>query len=402
MRLRTFTVSEITNRIGQLLSQDIVLSRLSIEGEISSIALYKDRQNAFFTIKDEKCQISCVYFGRSDISTIFDGIDIGTKVQITGRINVYGASGKYQLIADSIEILGEGRIDAELKKLISNLAKLGYFDQARKKLISPVINSLAVLTSITGAAIGDIKSSLANKDAVLDIDIYSVRVQGANAPASIADALSKVNSQQNNYDLILLTRGGGSNEDLSAFNDIRAVEAVYNSSIPVLTAIGHERDLSICDMVSDWAIHTPTAAADFISQRSSRSFRKQKLDEIMKNIFSQVSSKIENREIELTNFRLSQSASRLVSAIETKHRRLDKQLFDLRHCIQKLETINQELRLIGAELNTLNPLKVLERGYSLIYKDERIIKSTKALNTGDKIRLVTSRGSADAIIENID
>lgn len=258
MKIKTITVTSLNKYLGKLIKGNAIFSRLSVEGETSNIRVSKSGYT-YFTLSDEISSINCIYFGKS--------IEIknGDKLVVHGRLNIYEAKGSCQIVVNSYEKIGIGNVLAELKKLKEKLQQEGAFDEKRSLPNFPT--KIGIITSHTGAALQDVLQTFRFNKVKFDITVYNSLVQGKAAIEDIRAGINYFNEKAETCNVILLTRGGGSFEDLDVFNSIDIAESILLSKVPIITGIGHETDITIADYVSDKSLHTPTAAANFLSQR---------------------------------------------------------------------------------------------------------------------------------------
>jgi len=256
MKIKTITVTSLNKYLGKLVKANAIFSKLSVEGEVSNIRISKSGYT-YFTLSDDISSISCIYFGKD-----FD-MSNGDKVVVHGRLNIYEVKGTCQIVVNSFEMIGIGNVLNELKKLKEKLKAEGAFDD--KKNISKFPSKIGIITSHSGAALQDALQTFRYSEAKFELDIYNSLVQGKAAIKDVVEGIKFLNNM--NVQLILITRGGGSFEDLDVFNSIDIAEAILLSKVPIITGIGHETDITIADYVADKSLHTPTAAANYLCQR---------------------------------------------------------------------------------------------------------------------------------------
>jgi len=357
--------------------------RIWIEGELSNLSRPASG-HMYFSLKDEKAQINCALF-RSNTYGIGFKPENGMLVRARGRVSLYEARGNYQLIADSLVRSGEGLLRAKFDLLKNNLAAEGLFDEAQKKALPAFPLRIAVVTSPTGAALRDILNVLQRRWPLATVRIYGVPVQGNEAAPAIVDALAAAN--EHNWAQIIVTgRGGGSLEDLWAFNEESVARAIYESDLPVVSAVGHEIDFSISDFVADLRAPTPSAAAELISPDQR----------VIKQNLSSFASRLEQRSLYLVQ-RLSQKLDHLAHRLRQQHpgQRL------LQHR-KMLQLAGHRLQLAGARivperrlilqnlartLNAVSPLPTLARGYAIVTDAESgtAISSVKDVELKQKL-----------------
>lgn len=365
-----------------------------VTGEVSSVTHQRvanaTGRRTWFTLIGSGAEISCVSW---------DGCEIkqGDAVEIKGKIEVWSNKGQYRLNALAVKQIGEGAAKEALARLTAELEKKGYFDIRNKKALPPFIKKLALVTSEDGAAVGDVLETLRTRGSLAQVKIHDVRVQGSSAPAEIASALNKINADTEEVDVILLTRGGGGVADLSVFNDPLCFEAVHNSRIPVICAIGHERDESLSEKCADFQCITPTKAAELIADHSSSAMYYSNA----MGVFIDIANKAENK---IRALERAFMAVRIISPVERLKDR-EMRLFDLRNSIMKnaentIQRKSASLENIGLRIESSSPFSILDKGYGLIYKDGKVtdVDSTKK---GDQIRILMKKGSILAKVEEV-
>ena len=388
------TVSQINRRLALLLKGDKAIQDISVRGEISNLK-YHTSGHIYFSVRDDAASIKAVMF-RSYAEKLDTALENGMNVVVTGAVQFYERDGVCQLYAYSIdqeEGVGEGALSFE--QLKNKLKEEGLFDQ--KRPLPEIPRSICVVTSETGAAIKDIMNVLSRRYPFVKVKLISVLVQGIDAPESIADGINK--AQNSGCDMIIFGRGGGSAEDLSAFNAEIVARAVYASKIPTISAVGHEIDFSISDFVADVRAATPSAAAemavpdinviiDRLTAKRDR-IKEMALDRIVsgemqvKNLFSHIELFHPKNKIESTE----KSFNRSFELIKK----------DYANLISKKE---MQLKNTAELVDAFDPFKTLERGYSIVYKDDSAITSVNLLKEGDKIKIKLSDGEINALITN--
>jgi len=379
------TVSQITLHIRRQLENDPTLQDVWVEGEISNLSRPASG-HIYFTLKDRNASLRCVMW-RMDASRLRVNLQDGMAIEAHGKIAVYEPQGQYQLVVNIIQPKGEGALYQEFLRLKSMLEAEGLFDPERKRPIPELPRVIGIVTSGTGAALRDMLNTLRRRLSLARVILAPSPVQGVEAPPALVNALSSLNKQ--NPDVILLARGGGSIEDLWAFNDERVVRAVAESTAPVISGVGHETDFTLCDFAADLRAPTPTAAAELATQTTMDD-----LQELLTSYFSRVSSSILNLVAEQKTF-VSTLASRLkyVSPerrIQAEYQHLDelsRRAFSaLNHRIQLQSRLVDGM---SKRLLSLNPEAVLSRGYAIVTrKDDGVVVSTvKQAQGGMKVRV---------------
>jgi len=374
---KVYKVSEITREIRSLLESSF--RSIWIEGEISN---YKHHSSGhiYFTLKDESAQINCVFFARENRSLKFEPKS-GLQVICAGRISVYEPRGTYQVYVQRMEPKGIGALQLAFLQMKEKLEKEGLFQIERKKEIPNFPRSIAVVTSPTGAAIQDMLKIFRKCQVGLHVYIYPVRVQGEGAAEEIAKAITDLNDA-NDIDLIIAGRGGGSLEDLWCFNDENVARSMSQSRLPIISAVGHEIDWTIADMVADYRAHTPTAAAELIVMHWDE------LENRMREHRERMVLGIENwlslRRDTLLNIRESYAFKQPLSHLDQWKQCTD----DLSRNMQNyfanfLQHKKQSFQNLIAQMEALSPLSVLKRGYSLTYDDRgKVVRQAKQLKVG--------------------
>jgi exodeoxyribonuclease VII large subunit len=379
------TVSQITFHIRKQLENDPTLQDVWVEGEISNLSRPASG-HIYFTLKDKNASLKCVMW-RTDASRLRVNLQDGMAIEAHGKIAVYEPQGQYQLVVNIIQPKGEGALYQEFLRLKSMLEAEGLFDPERKRPIPELPRVIGIVTSDTGAALRDMLNTLRRRLPLVRVILAPSLVQGVDAPPALVNALSALNKK--NPDVILLARGGGSIEDLWAFNDERVVRAVVDSKAPVICGVGHETDFTLCDFAADLRAPTPTAAAELATHTTLDD-----LQGLLTSYFSRLSSSTSSL---LTEYRalVSSFASRLkyVSPerrIQSENQRLDelsrRALSALTHRIQLQ---SRYVDGISKRLMSLNPEAVLARGYAIVTRreDGTVVASVTQARGGMKVRV---------------
>ena len=398
MERQALSVTELNNRIKGLLELDPVLTDVCVRGELSNYKIYPSGHH-YFTLKDSESSLRCVMFKSSAAKLRFKP-ESGMSVSAFGRVSVYPRDGAYQLYCSSIVPEGAGDLQIAFEQLKAQLSKEGLFDEAHKKPLPRFPERIAIITSSAGAAVHDMIRILSRRWPMTKVLLLPVRVQGVEAPPEIVGAIRYAN-EFDVADVIITGRGGGSIEDLWAFNDERVARAIYASRIPVISAVGHEPDVTIADYVADRRASTPSNAAEITvpdwreiqemlqnydaraSQAMSGRLRRlsERLEGIQsKRVLTDPAAHLENRRIGLDRLR-----DRLIAAQEG--------------CLARGK---QTYVGLAASLDAMSPLRVLARGYAVATNEGgKPIKSAKELTPGDRVRLRLSDGQAQCTVEKI-
>jgi exodeoxyribonuclease VII large subunit len=379
------TVSQLTFRIRKLLEGDLEMQDVWVEGEISNLSK-PNSGHIYFTLKDKNASLKCMMW-KPDAARLRVSLQDGMAIEAHGRITVYEPSGQYQLVVNLIQPKGEGALYQEFLRLKAMLEAEGLFDIERKRLIPELPRKIGIVTSQTGAALRDILNTLRRRLPLAQVILAPSPVQGVDAPPALVNALASINKQ--NPDVILLARGGGSIEDLWAFNDERVARAVADSKAPVICGVGHETDFTLCDFSADLRAPTPTAAAELATQTTVED-----LQELLTSYFSRISSLTLNLLAEQKAL-ISSVTARLkyVSPerrVQSEYQHLDelsRRTFSaLTHRIQlQISSVSG----ISKRLQSLNPEGVLSRGYAIITrKDDGMVVSKVSQAYGEmKVRV---------------
>lgn len=398
MDRQSLSVTELNNFIKGLLEQEPALSNVCVRGELSNYKIYPSGHH-YFTLKDSESSLRCVMF-KSSASKLRFRPENGMSVTVYGRVAVYPRDGAYQLYCSAIMPEGAGDLQIAFEQLKAQLASEGLFDRSHKKALPQFPKRIAIITSSAGAAIHDMIRILGHRWPMAQVVLLPVRVQGVEAPPEIAGAIRYANEFKV-ADVIITGRGGGSMEDLWAFNDERVARAIYASELPVISAVGHEPDVTISDYVADVRASTPSNAAEIVVPdwhdiqdsldsygiRADQALRKKlvSLSERLesyrnKRVLTDPAAYIDNRRIELDHVR-----DRLAAAEE-----------------RNLSKCRQNFVALTAALDAMSPLRVMSRGYAIAERnDGAVVRSTDMLNAGDSITLRLLDGRADCLVRSV-
>lgn len=390
---RVLSVSQINFYIKSIIENDGSLQFVLVTGEISNLTVHQRSGHIYLSLKDSNSVISAVMFAGNARRLKFR-LENGMKVICRGRISVYEPSGRYQLYIEDMQPNGVGALTLAFEQLKKSLAQKGLFDNAHKKPLPKFPKTIGVITSPTGAAVQDITNIIRRRFPSADIVLAPVLVQGESAPEQLVRAVNKFSASKI-ADVVIIGRGGGSAEDLWAFNDEQLAYAVYNCETPIISGVGHETDFTVCDFVADVRASTPSAAAELaVPDRQ----------ELMSYYFKQKQyiSAMLDRKIKTAQLRLENQQRRMsASSPKLKAEQLEKQLSAKSEKLTRFMNIyisDKENKLIAAKgkLDGLNPLNVLNRGYAIAEKDEKIITSSKQLKNGDDFTVILSDGKINA------
>lgn len=384
---KIFKVSEITREIRKLIESKYPV--VWIEGEVSNCK-HHSSGHIYFTLKDEMAQISAVFFARENQNLKFELKD-GLKVICLGRISIYDARGQYQVYVQRMEPKGLGSLQLAFLQLKEKLEKEGLFKSERKRPIPLYPRRIGIITSPTGAALQDMLKIFKKRTFGLHIILAPVRVQGDGAGLEISSALDELNTR-GGIDLIIAGRGGGSLEDLWAFNEEVVARAMMRSAIPVISAVGHEVDWTIADFVSDYRAHTPTAAAELVvSKWDELDWKLREVKERMKSQFRLV---IASKREAFTRLRKNYVFREPQMFVDRLRQELDESARELQmHIKHALELKTQFFRTVTSQLEALSPLASLGRGYSLTFSETgKLIKRADEIKVGEVVQTKLSSG----------
>ena len=393
-----FTVSQLNNFIKGLFDEIPLFSNIYVSGEISNFTNHYRTGHFYFSLKDEKAIIKAVMF-HSYSSRLKYMPENGMQVLVKARLSVFERDGVYQLYVEDMQPKGAGGLNLAFEQLKQKLGAEGLFEQSRKKALPRYPETIGVITSPTGAAIRDITNILKRRYPVADMLLEPVLVQGEGAPEQLVAALEKFNALKN-CDVIIIGRGGGSIEDLWAFNDEAVARAIAASEIPVISAVGHETDFTISDFVADLRAPTPSAAAELAVPN---------IDEIKAGVAALKSALLRATRAKLQEQRLSletlknkpclKNAGYIIDENRMKADALYQKLESL--CALKLQEGRTAVQASAAKLDALSPLKVLARGYSVVRKEGAVISSADMLEVGNSIEIELSRGNIAAKVTEV-
>jgi exodeoxyribonuclease VII large subunit len=392
---QVFTVSQLNRRIGGLIASDATLQTIFIEGELSNLRLNAGSGHLYFSLKDSGSVIRAVMFAYAVKTLRFRPVD-GMKVIMRAQVTVYEPMGQYQLKVEDMQPDGVGVLAMQLEQLKKKLSAEGLFDPAKKKPLPAFPQRVGIITSPTGAALRDMLDILSRRFPCIEVILAPVLVQGEGAPAQLIEAIHTF-SNTKAADVVIIGRGGGSMEDLWAFNDEGLARAIYACEVPVVSAVGHETDVTLCDFVSDLRAPTPSAAAELVVPNR---------DDLLESVFSV--------------FREGKAAmSTRFDAIDAEHQRT-KDLILARSPISKIEAaaeLSESLsvrveqaaahrlsetsasaRELFAKVELLNPVAVLNRGFAYIMSGDENVRSVEDVAVGDFLDITVSDGHITAVV----
>lgn len=398
MNLPVLSVTQVNTYIKSLIDGDRNLSDIFIRGEISNFKRHSSG-HLYLTLKDENSRLPAVMFRFNAAKMRFLPQD-GMRVLVRGRISVYDRDGKYQLYIEEMHPDGVGDLSVAYEQMKERLAAEGLFDEAHKKALPRYPQRVGVITSPTGAAVHDIITVLSRRFPVASLILCPVHVQGDEAVGDICEALDRFNRMRA-ADVIILGRGGGSVEDLWAFNEEPVARAVYRSQIPVVSAVGHETDFTICDFVADVRAATPSAAAELAVPDARELMAR--LAGFRLKMVADLSANLEAKKSRLSAIGNMSCFKNPLSLIESRRQQLDERSSDLEAGIHRVaEEKRRALSAAAASLELLSPLKILGRGYSIaLGAEKQIIKSINDTQKGESIVLRVTDGQIWCTVDQV-
>ena len=390
------TVSQLNKYVKSLLESDGKLKYIYLKGEISNLTIHYTG-HIYFSLKDEnQCTIKAVMFANKASYLKFTPKS-GMKVILRGSVTLYEKTGSYQINADEMYPDGAGALNLAYEQLKAKLQNEGLFDISHKKPLPKFPEKIGVITSPTGAAVQDIFRILGRRYPIGEIIMCPVLVQGENAAVDLTNAVKKFNTLQC-ADVIIIGRGGGSIEDLWAFNDETLARAVYECEIPIVSAVGHETDFTICDFAADVRASTPSAAAELVSSVTNENMLSD-IHNFMNDIYYSMQRRIHNEYQRYERAANARAFKNPHDIIKNRQMKLDVLHEKLKGSYsKKLSAEKERFAELAAKLDTLSPLKILSRGYSVTKKDGHIINSVLQVNPNDKIEVVLSDGSMECTV----
>ena len=395
MKYPVYSVSQVNGHIRDLLDADPALSGLFIRGELSNYKAYPSGHH-YFSMKDQEGSLRCVMF-RREAQTLRFRPENGMKVLAFGRVAVFPRDGQYQLYVSSLTPDGVGDLHAAFEQLKAKLEAEGLFEEARKRPIPRFPKRIALVTSPAGAAVRDMIRILGARWPMAEVYVVPCRVQGAEAPSEIARAIAWVN-QQRCADLIITGRGGGSMEDLWCFNDEGVARAIYASTIPVISAVGHEPDVTIADYVADARAATPSNGAELAVPDQNDLY--ESLSHLTRRLCKAADRQLSDARARLDRAARCRMLRDPMSWVADRRMVLDRQQDRLSHGLTlALGSRREEFTRLAATLDALSPLKVLGRGYTIAKGPRGILKSVKDAKAGESLKLTLTDGNLDCTVD---
>ncbi|GBE26387.1 MAG TPA: exodeoxyribonuclease VII large subunit [Bacteroidetes bacterium] len=394
---KIYTISEITRKIKRLLENAI--PSIWLEGEISNFKRHSSG-HIYFVLKDENSQISCVMWRGRNNGLYFTPQD-GMKIQARGNVTVYEKRGNYQFEVLQMQPAGLGELQMALEQLKQSLKAEGLFDEQHKKKIPQYPEKIGIVTSPTGAAIRDLVSVVQRRFPSVQLILNPVRVQGAEAAGEIARAIDEFNAY-GDVDVLIVGRGGGSLEDLWAFNEEVVARAIFRSKIPVISAVGHEIDFGISDFVADLRAPTPSAAAELVVRNREELLHT--IQYLAQKMFGRITANVNAYREKINYLANSYALRRPSDVIKQYEQRMDELNKALEmNFTHRIEINKRQVESLRKQLESLNPQSILKRGYSICYREQNneIIRDAAALEIEEGLHIRFYRGRADSVVKKI-
>lgn len=389
------TVSQLNLYAKSLLEQDINLNNVFVSGEISNFTDHYRSGHLYMSIKGNSASVSAVMFA-GNASRLKFRPENGMSVIVRGRVSIYERDGRFQLYIDDMQPDGIGALALAFEQTKEKLAKAGLFATEHKKQIPEIPQKIGIISSPTGAAVQDVLNVLSRRFPMAEVIFAGVQVQGDSAAPTIINAIEDFNTYTN-VDTIIIARGGGSAEDLWPFNDEKLAYTIYNSQIPIISGVGHETDFTICDFVADLRAPTPSAAAELAVPDAKE--QKYYICSLKASLVNAAEVKIRELEYNFEKLAKSSVLQNPEKIIENSEMYLDILTARINDSFNNTVTErSSDFAMICSRLDALSPLKVLSRGYSIVKKDENIIKNSNDISVGDIISLQFANGTAKAEI----
>lgn len=391
------TISEINKYIKAVLDNDSFLDRVFIKGEISNLKLHT-RGHFYFSLKDENSKINAVMFSYNTNRLLFTPKD-GMNVLVRGKISLYESSGTYQIYVEEMLEDGVGNLYILFEELKKKLNAEGLFDADHKQKIPKLPSKVGVITASTGAAVRDIISTINRRFPMTEIILFPTLVQGEGAKENIVKMIKRANEYKD-LDVIILGRGGGSLEDLWAFNEEIVARSIFDSKIPIISAVGHEIDFCISDFVADLRAPTPTAAAELAVPDINEIIRY--LIGAKTRSFQAIDNRLSHYYEKLNRYKSNYILNNPISIYQIKEEKLDRLFEKLKISIINILKNNEVvLNNINLKLSLINPVNVLNKGYSIIHKESKLIKSKKNIKKEDNLKITLSDGEINIKVKEV-
>ena len=380
------SITEINEIVKAVLENSDMLSEIYVRGEISNLK-YHSRGHVYFSLKDENSKINAVFFNAGG-KLLFDPKD-GDSVLVRGKINVYTVSGSYQIVVSEMKQDGIGNLYVLFEELKKKLSQEGLFDDSHKKKIPKFPQKVGIITAREGAAVKDIITTINRRYPLCEIYLFPTLVQGEGAKEGIVKMIKRAN--ETDIDVLIVGRGGGSIEDLWAFNEEIVAREIYNSKVPIVSAVGHEIDYTIADFVADLRAPTPTAAAELVvkNKEDIESY----LSDVVNRLSAALLNKVNHYNEKINKYKTNYILNNPLKMYDIKYKKLEelnnKLFYSSNNILNREKNRFENLKL---KLELLNPENVLEKGYSIVKVNDKIIKNTKDIKLGENINIILNKG----------
>jgi exodeoxyribonuclease VII large subunit len=391
------TISQLNNYISFKLKSDIKLKGIMVQGEISNFVNHYKSGHLYFTLKDESSLIKAVMFA-SNASKLRFVPSEGMKVVVSGNVEVYERDGIFQIYVTDMQPSGYGALYLAYEQLKEKLSREGLFDEEYKKPIPQFPNKIGIITSASGAGLQDMLNIISRRYPIAEIKIYPAIVQGEQAPQSLCENL--INADNDNNDVLIIGRGGGSFEDLFCFSNESVVREIFNCKTPVISAVGHETDFSLSDFVADLRAPTPSAAAELVVPDKNYLLDviegyKYRFQNAMNTKLDMCENMLHNQDVKLKSLSPEKVLDLKYNEVNNIIKRLKSSFANI------VQTKDMQLCEKISLLNSLSPLNILSRGYSLVYKDKALIDNSKKVSVGDEINIKFSNSEINAVVTKV-
>ncbi len=399
MAIKPISVSQLNSYVKRVLQSDPLLGNVTVVGEISNLK-YHSTGHVYFTLKDQNSKLSC-FLPADQVRSMRYELSDGMEINASGYIYLFERGGTYSLNIRDISVAGVGNLSLAFEKLKEKLAGEGLFDEKVKKPLPFFPRKIAVVTSETGAAVKDIVKIIKNRNTIVDVLIFPCQVQGPAAAGEIASAIGKLNEEFSDLDLMIVGRGGGSMEELWAFNEEVVARSIFSSRIPIISAVGHETDVTIADFVADRRAETPTAAAQMAvphigELKSYIDLEKSHLIKNLKNILKYAEMKIESNNISALRMILQNRMQMETFKLDALKATMDNSVENL------LKDRGNRLDSLLSTLEQLNPVRIMEKGYvALTDLEGGLISSANGLQKGQSVQAIFRDGKAKMTVDEI-
>jgi exodeoxyribonuclease VII large subunit len=397
----SFSVSQLVRYLKEALDSDPILQNIWVRGEVSGSRLYAASGHCYFTLKDADTQLSCVFFKGARLLSAAPELRDGMEIAANGRISLYERDGKLQLYVERVENVGSGALHTRFEQLKTRLEAEGLFDEARKRPLPDYPSVIGVVTSPQAAALQDILRTLQSRYPLARAILSPATVQGEEAPLSIANALDLLN-QHGEAEVIIVGRGGGSIEDLWAFNEEVVARAIARSRIPVISGVGHETDFTIADFVADYRASTPTAAA--VAAVPNIETWYERIATHRDDLGSFIEDSIQEKRDSLEEARRDLARFSPQSQLESLYQRLDNATALLQERMDNLLNRHRDwLRSVEQLLDSLSPKQTVARGYAIVRRsaDQRVVTSAGQVQTGEALTIQVADGDIQTIVQSM-